>query len=147
MNKEQLQKIVFEALGEVSMCWSETPQGVFESTRANEIGNRIMKAFDEYSLPSPSLPSDEEIEVYVNEQPVHEMSIEYRRNLIANGAKWMRSLCSTRIAGMERELKEAKQLVFNITEFADGMKVLDGEALEVLKKTARRVLSDKPTKF
>mgnify|MGYP003435996493 FL=1 len=76
MNKEQLQKIVFEALGEVSMCWSETPQGVFESTRANEIGNRIMKAFDEYSLSSPSLPSDEEIEVYVNEQPVHEMSIE-----------------------------------------------------------------------
>ena len=147
MNKEQLQKIVFEALGEVSMCWSETPTGVFESTRANEIGNRIMKAFDEYSLSSPSLPSDEEIEVYVNEQPVHEMSIEYRRNLIANGAKWMRSLCSTRIAEMERELKEAKQLVFNITEFADGMKVLDGEALEVLKKTARRVLSDKPTKF
>ena len=56
MNKEQLQKIVFEALGEVSMCWSETPTGVFESTRANEIGNRIMKAFDEYSLPSPSTP-------------------------------------------------------------------------------------------
>jgi len=35
MNKEQLQKIVFEALGEASMCWSEIPQGVFESTRAN----------------------------------------------------------------------------------------------------------------
>ena len=144
MNKEQLQKIVFEALGEVSMCWSETPTGVFESTRANEIGNRIMKAFDEYSLPSPSLPSDEEMKAKAIEKDFITGSAEYG---YIKGATDMRSLCSTRIAEMERELKEAKQLVFNITEFADGMKVLDGEALEVLKKTARRVLSDKPTKF
>lgn len=33
---------VFESLGEVSMCWSETPKGVFESSRAEEIGNRLM---------------------------------------------------------------------------------------------------------
>lgn len=37
-----LQNKVFEALGEVSMCWSETPKGVFESSRAEEIGNRLM---------------------------------------------------------------------------------------------------------
>ena len=104
---------------------------------------------DKDSLPSPSLPSDEEIKAYYTNQHFHH--IDGRNYKIKNnhieGAKWMRSLCSTRIAEMERELKEAKQLVFNITEFADGMKVLDGEALEVLKKTARRVLSDKPTKF
>ena len=95
----------------------------------------------------PNLPSDEEIEAYVVEQPIKEMSIQYRRNLMVNGAKWMRSIASPRIAEMERELQEAKSLVRSITEFADGMKVLDGEALEILKKTARRVLSDTPTKL
>lgn len=37
---------VFESLGEVSMCWSETPNGVFESTRANEVGKRLMKSIE-----------------------------------------------------------------------------------------------------
>lgn len=42
-----LQNKVFEALGEVSMCWSETPKGVFESSRAEEIGNKLMKNIEE----------------------------------------------------------------------------------------------------
>lgn len=33
---------VFQALGMASMCWSETPRGVFESERAAEIGNRLV---------------------------------------------------------------------------------------------------------
>ncbi len=105
---------------------------------------------------SPSLPSDEEkkksvINKILDDLPIREVRSEMSPD---EWYGWFEevydkafSLCSTRIAEMERELKEAKQLVFNITEFADGMKVLDGEALEVLKKTARRVLSDKPTKF
>lgn len=42
LEQKTLQNKVFEALGEVSMCWSETPKGVFESSRAEEIGNRLM---------------------------------------------------------------------------------------------------------
>lgn len=92
-----------------------------------------------------SLPSDEEIyKLGMNDDTI-ETDEEVKGYEI--GMKQMRSIASARIAEVERELQEAKQLVRNITEFADGMKVLDGEALEILKKTARRVLSDTPTKL
>ena len=64
-----------------------------------------------------------------------------------NCLRWAHEYASARIAEMERELKEAKQFISDVTEFAEGMKVLDGEALRVIKNTARRVLSDKPTQF
>ena len=32
---------VYEALGAASMCWSETPHGVFDSVRAAEIGEAL----------------------------------------------------------------------------------------------------------
>ncbi len=38
------EKLVMEALGEASMCWSETPKGVFDSTKAREIGERLLAA-------------------------------------------------------------------------------------------------------
>lgn len=34
---------IFEALGEVSMCWEPRPSGVFDSTRAEEVGRRLME--------------------------------------------------------------------------------------------------------
>lgn len=37
---------VGEAIGEASMCWSETPTGVFDSTRASAIVDRIVNRFD-----------------------------------------------------------------------------------------------------
>ena len=46
LEKQDLTAIVFEALGEASMCWSETPKGVFESTHAKEIGDRVMEAIE-----------------------------------------------------------------------------------------------------
>lgn len=33
----QLREIIGQALGEASMCWSEVPQGVFDSRRAEKI--------------------------------------------------------------------------------------------------------------
>ena len=48
MNKEKLREIIFISLGRASMCWSETPRGVFDSTTAAELGEEIMKAIDEY---------------------------------------------------------------------------------------------------
>ena len=44
MTKAELEEAVFQALGEASMCWSETPSGVFEDVRAMEIGNKLVAA-------------------------------------------------------------------------------------------------------
>lgn len=41
---ETLESVVGQAIGEASMCWSETPAGVFESTRALEIREKILAA-------------------------------------------------------------------------------------------------------
>ncbi len=38
----KLEELVFQALGEVSMCWSERPKGVFDSDRAKEVGNNLV---------------------------------------------------------------------------------------------------------
>jgi len=93
------------------------------------------------TLSHPTLPSDEvEFALKLNKY-IHDQCIDGTPHDIG----WnVMKMFSTRIAEMERELQEAKNLVRSITEFADGMKVLDGEALRVLKNTARRVLSDKP---
>lgn len=37
-----LEQAVFEALGYASMCWTEVPQGVFESTRAKAAGDALV---------------------------------------------------------------------------------------------------------
>jgi hypothetical protein len=48
MNKEKLREIIFISLGRASMCWSEVPRGVFDSTTAAELGEEIVKAIEEY---------------------------------------------------------------------------------------------------
>ncbi len=52
MNTELKTKI-FESLGTASMCWSEIPTGVFESTLAQKIGDELVKAIKE-SYESPT---------------------------------------------------------------------------------------------
>lgn len=39
-----LKELIFQALGEASMCWSEPPSGVFDSTRAKAIGDRVIES-------------------------------------------------------------------------------------------------------
>lgn len=39
---EELRRRVFEALGAASMCWTETPHGIFESDRAKRIGDDLV---------------------------------------------------------------------------------------------------------
>lgn len=38
---ETLDQAIFTALGAASMCWSEAPKGVFDSTRAKQIGEEL----------------------------------------------------------------------------------------------------------
>lgn len=33
---------IFQALGAASLCWSESPKGIFDSTRAKEIGDALV---------------------------------------------------------------------------------------------------------
>lgn len=37
-----IRSAVFQALGTASMCWSETPDGVFDSTLAKEVGEALL---------------------------------------------------------------------------------------------------------
>jgi hypothetical protein len=40
------QAAIFQALGAASVCWSETPSGIFDSTRAKEIGEKLLAELD-----------------------------------------------------------------------------------------------------
>lgn len=40
----EIEPLLFETLGKVSMCWSETPQGVFLSDKAIEVGRELLAA-------------------------------------------------------------------------------------------------------
>lgn len=42
MKKPTIEERIFTALGEASMCWSETPKGVFDGTKAKEIGDKLV---------------------------------------------------------------------------------------------------------
>lgn len=36
-----LEEKIFTAIGEASMCWIPTPEGVFDSTKATDVGDRL----------------------------------------------------------------------------------------------------------
>lgn len=40
---EDLSGIVFEGLGEASLCWEPAPAGVFQSEQAADVGERVIK--------------------------------------------------------------------------------------------------------
>jgi hypothetical protein len=47
---DKIREQVFMAVGEASMCWSETPSGVFDSTRASQIAERILNMMPPFEL-------------------------------------------------------------------------------------------------
>lgn len=49
MTKDKLEELIYISLGRASMCWSEIPKGVFDSTTAAELGREILKAVEEYT--------------------------------------------------------------------------------------------------
>jgi hypothetical protein len=44
---KDLNRIVFEAIGEASMCWVETPKSEFDSQKAEEVALRLIKEIKE----------------------------------------------------------------------------------------------------
>lgn len=43
IEEKTIENHVFETLGHASMCWSETPKGVFDSSEALKAGQELMK--------------------------------------------------------------------------------------------------------
>lgn len=43
------------SIGEASMCWSETPSGVFDSTRAKEICDKLIAAVEQLKAENENL--------------------------------------------------------------------------------------------
>lgn len=41
---------IFQALGEASMCWDPRPTGIFDSTRAKEIGDRLVATIERLAI-------------------------------------------------------------------------------------------------
>ncbi len=39
---EDINEIIFQAIGEASMCWDPIPIGVFDSSKAKEIGDKLI---------------------------------------------------------------------------------------------------------
>ena len=50
MSDEQ-RAAIFQALGMASMCWSKTPCGVFDSDRAEMIGNTLVEFLEHGTIP------------------------------------------------------------------------------------------------
>jgi len=42
LNKKQT-SMIFEALGEASMCWDPKPEGEFDSSLAEKVGKKLIK--------------------------------------------------------------------------------------------------------
>ena len=67
--KEQLKTKVFESLGEASMCWSETPKGVFDSNNAERIGNELLEFIDNigktYIIDTKVLPDNFDVNEFL----------------------------------------------------------------------------------
>lgn len=38
-------EIIYQAIGEASMCWEDRPTGIFDSDRAKEIGDRLWNQY------------------------------------------------------------------------------------------------------
>jgi hypothetical protein len=44
---EQLQALIYQAIGQASMCWSERPKGVFDCAEADKIAQELFVAIQE----------------------------------------------------------------------------------------------------
>ncbi len=43
-------ELVTQALGKASMCWTETPKGIFDSDKAQQIGRKLLNDLEEIKL-------------------------------------------------------------------------------------------------
>jgi hypothetical protein len=46
-SREEIRQLIGEAMGYASMCWDPKPTGEFESTRAKEMADQVIKTFED----------------------------------------------------------------------------------------------------
>jgi hypothetical protein len=46
---QEMGQAVFQALGFASVCWTESPSGVFESEQAKQVGDELMGIIVQYA--------------------------------------------------------------------------------------------------
>jgi flagellar basal body L-ring protein FlgH len=68
---KKLETLVFEALGEASMCWSETPKGVFQDSKAKDIGDKLIDTIQALT----SVKSESEMS-YENQKAIQDNLVE-----------------------------------------------------------------------
>lgn len=64
---EKIKESIHIALGEASMCWSETPKGEFQSNKAIEIGNKLIKDITE-AIQAIERKRGEEVDIDNNDE-------------------------------------------------------------------------------
>jgi hypothetical protein len=47
--EDKIRALVLQAMGEVSMCWTGTPQGEFDNDKAIAIADKLMQAIHDYA--------------------------------------------------------------------------------------------------
>ena len=110
---EEIKTRVGEILGEVSMCWSETPKGVFQSSKAVDLLTEVFALMEEYRSQASQVPSDEEIETLAVKRSRSEDIEEQKRNsklilAFEIGMKQMRSIALASHVARIKELEEYK---------------------------------------
>ena len=103
---------IFQALGEASMCWSETPKGEFDSNKAKKIGEQLMK---DLGIPEKLEENDEVSVGFINsEAKLVEIGFEHNARStadfteyqkIVNGVTWA---YVTRTAGNDYLTKDGE---------------------------------------
>lgn len=68
---KELEKLVYQALGEASMCWSQVPKGIFQSNKAVEIGKKLINAIQALSQSEWISVEDRLPEIGLNEEFEH----------------------------------------------------------------------------
>lgn len=66
---ETLEEAVFQAIGTASVCWSETPKGVFQSDLAKSVGEGLIKWIqDAEARAHPMIVLEMAEEIYTREE-------------------------------------------------------------------------------
>ncbi|MCK9570862.1 hypothetical protein M0R72_18070 [Candidatus Pacearchaeota archaeon] len=53
---DNLKELVYQAIGQASMCWDEIPKGIFDSTAASNVAETLCKQIEELHSNSPRKP-------------------------------------------------------------------------------------------
>jgi len=48
MTQEELQEIIFTSIGTASMCWTQTPKGIFKSEDAKALGDKLIESINQH---------------------------------------------------------------------------------------------------